>query len=382
MHHGITAHPKLSLSWVPRMAPVLFLTNWMSTAIPYDNIFNLGPSMKDSKNARCTFIQATVLTLALHSLTLSCAVPELGVEKDGMLCFDNVVYTLGSRLPMPLDLWDYTSELYLHLTPGCEWDAPGHANTINGKPAILHAPYAYAYSGVHHVARGGVHVGGRGRGIGDSHPSRQARHAPALVCEAATAVWWFGGWSEGGDGEGGEESGGMHAEILQVLHALNVHVVLGERVDLSALSSLAPSSSNSDRTTMVRTTMATTPPWGSRQRHHHGEDDDREGDWEIGADLDSSCSYTSSFPAPLQSPPSLLANIQPPAPSGQTPNTALLRVLDPHIIVVFKQVGEEGAATAHGQGSASAGKEGEGATRTKEQIKLKHQLGYPGRQGR
>ncbi|KAJ7872393.1 hypothetical protein B0H13DRAFT_2280273 [Mycena leptocephala] len=54
---------------------------------------------------------------------------------------------------------------------------------------------------------------------------------------------------DGGDGEGGEESGGIHGEILQALHALNVHVVLRERVDLT---SLGPSSESD--TTTVRTT--------------------------------------------------------------------------------------------------------------------------------
>jgi hypothetical protein len=38
----------------------------------------------------------------------------------------------------------------------------------------------------------------------------------------------------------------MISAVLQALHALNVHVVLGERVDLSSLSCLAPSSSDAE----------------------------------------------------------------------------------------------------------------------------------------
>jgi hypothetical protein len=108
--------------------------NWISIVIPYDNIFNLGPSTN-----RCTFIQATILALTPHSITLSHVVPELGVGADGVLAFDYAVYAVGSRLPEPLDLW----------RDSASGDAPGHfdANAINGnakgKPAILHAPYAY-----------------------------------------------------------------------------------------------------------------------------------------------------------------------------------------------------------------------------------------------
>ncbi|KAJ7843958.1 hypothetical protein B0H13DRAFT_2286495 [Mycena leptocephala] len=57
-----------------------------------------------------------------HSITLSCAVHELGVEKDGVLGFDYAVSTCTSHLD-------------------ANGDAPRYANGINGKPAILHAPY-------------------------------------------------------------------------------------------------------------------------------------------------------------------------------------------------------------------------------------------------
>jgi hypothetical protein len=70
-------------------------------------------------------------------ITLSRAVPELGVGADSMLCFDYAVYALGSRLPAPLDLWDCTSASSSASTPSSD----GNADALNGKPAILRAPY-------------------------------------------------------------------------------------------------------------------------------------------------------------------------------------------------------------------------------------------------
>jgi hypothetical protein len=136
--HEHKACPSVSLHCY---RPALFLTNWISTVIPYDNIFNLGPSTN-----RCTFIQVTILALTPHSLTLSRAVPELGVGADGVLAFDYAVYALGSRLPEPLDLWgahslSFSSDCTSSSNSTCTSNFD--ANTVSGnhKPAILHAPY-------------------------------------------------------------------------------------------------------------------------------------------------------------------------------------------------------------------------------------------------
>ncbi|KAJ7932938.1 hypothetical protein B0H13DRAFT_754415 [Mycena leptocephala] len=261
--------------------------------IPYDNVFNLGSSTLSlphhSTNARstCTFIQATILSLTPHSLTLSRAVPELGVGADGMLCFDYAVYALGSRLPAPLDLWDCMSASSSASTPSSD----GNANAINGKPAILHAPYGGTKpEGIawlkrkHRVveeAASVLVVGGGALGIqfasdiASVHPTK----CVTLLHSRARLLPRFDG-----GGEEGEESGGMHVEILQALHALNVHVVLGERVDLSSLG-LSPSSDSAAGHRTVRTTTGR----------------------EIGADLVLLC-------------------------TGQTPNTSLLRALDPRVV--------------------------------------------------
>jgi hypothetical protein len=45
--------------------------------------------------------------LTPHSLTLSRAVPERAA--DGVLCFEYAMYAQGSRLPVPLDLWETPS---------------------------------------------------------------------------------------------------------------------------------------------------------------------------------------------------------------------------------------------------------------------------------
>jgi hypothetical protein len=53
--------------------------------------------LASTNRSRGTFIEATILALTLHLITLSRAVPELGVGGDGVLCYDYAVYA-------PLDL--------------------------------------------------------------------------------------------------------------------------------------------------------------------------------------------------------------------------------------------------------------------------------------
>jgi hypothetical protein len=122
------------------------------------------------RERRRTFIQVTVL-----ALTLSLAIPELGVGGDGVLCFDYAAYALGSRLSAPLDLWETSACAACTSHLDANGDAPRHPNAINGKPAILHAPYAYSGTKAglkrkQHVVEeaASVLVVGRDRGVGDS----------------------------------------------------------------------------------------------------------------------------------------------------------------------------------------------------------------------
>ncbi|KAJ7788844.1 hypothetical protein B0H13DRAFT_2299141, partial [Mycena leptocephala] len=315
--------------------------------IPYDNIFNLRPSLPShslphhSRNAKCTFIQATILSLTPHSITLSRVVPELGVGRDGVLGFDYAVYALGSRLPEPLDLWGAPSSANCNppsiaLLPPCPNSSSSltcvDANAMNDKSVVMHAPYGGTKpEGIAWLRRKQrvVRAGEFASDIASVHPTKRV----TLLHSRARLLPRFDGGGEGGDGEGGEESGGMHAEILQALHALNVHVVLGERVDLSSLFYLAPSDSGANDTTTARTVRTTTGR-------------------EMGADLVySSCAYTfpmipppplsfrlpphrilptfPSLPSPSRPPPSLLPNTPLHRPN---PNTALLRALDPRVV--------------------------------------------------
>ncbi|KAJ7932895.1 hypothetical protein B0H13DRAFT_754194 [Mycena leptocephala] len=295
--------------------------------IPYDNIFNLGSSTNRSR-CTCTFIQATILSLTSHSLTLSCAVPELGMEKDGVLGFEYAVYALGSRMPEPLDLWGAPS--FSNCTSTCTSSCDTNTDAINGKPAILHAPYGGTKpegiawlkrkQRVVEEAASVLVVGGGALGIqfasdiASVHPTKRvtllhsrARLLPRFsgLTGSADSVGGQGEEEAEGEGEGGEESGGMHAEILQALHALNVHVVLGERVDLSSLSTTTSvddtntSASASDADARADDTTTAGQRTARTVRTTTGR--------QIDADLVLLC-------------------------TGQTPNTFLLRALDPRVV--------------------------------------------------
>ncbi|KAJ7902417.1 hypothetical protein B0H13DRAFT_2513437 [Mycena leptocephala] len=243
-------------------------------------IFNLGPSTN-----RCTFIQATILALTPHSITLSHVVPELGVGADGVLGFEYAVYALGSRLPEPLDLWGaHSLSFSSDCTSSSNSTCASHldANAINGKPAIRKQRVVEEAASVLVVGGGALGIQ-FASDIASLHPTKRV----TLLHSRARLLPRFG---DGGEGEG-EESGGMHEEILQALHALSVHVVLGERVDLASLSSLSPTTSVDGRTTGQRTVRTVRTTTGR----------------EIGADLVLLC-------------------------TGQTPNTALLRALDPRVV--------------------------------------------------
>ncbi len=77
--------------------------------IPYDNIFG-GPSngqaAEPATSSRQILLHAHVTSLQSHSLTLSRAFPQYGIEGDvPRLHFDYLVYALGSHLPAPINLW-------------------------------------------------------------------------------------------------------------------------------------------------------------------------------------------------------------------------------------------------------------------------------------
>ncbi|KAJ7909368.1 hypothetical protein B0H13DRAFT_2330417 [Mycena leptocephala] len=168
-----------------------------------------------------------ILALTPYSLTLSRTVPKLGVEKDGILCFDYAVSTC-------------TSSSNSNSTCTSHVDAPRHADTnaTNGKPAILYAPYTIGGTKRGAQARrgGGVYASGGGAefatDIATVHPTKH--HAPALVRKA----------------------------------------------DAASPKPCARGTYTS--CTSCCLLPAPTARVESIRRHDHGENDSREGDWEIG----------------------------------------------------------------------------------------------------
>ncbi|KAJ7909379.1 hypothetical protein B0H13DRAFT_2330428 [Mycena leptocephala] len=241
------------------------------------------PSTNDSKNARCTFIQATVLTLTPHSLSA-----------DGVLCFDYAVYALRSRLPAPLDLWSAshaTRAIHLRRTKAeasasvvvstlslasCPLFPLSHLSTSNSDlpyipsytrslyppPSPPPPPYLHRCVPLPRILHQFA------PDIATVHPTKRV----TLLHSRARLLPRFDG-SAGSAGGGSmvgvrKRVGDARGELILLfmspprLHALNVHVVLRERVDLSSLS---PTTSVND-TTMVRTTTG------------------KEGDWDIWAE--------------------------------------------------------------------------------------------------
>ncbi|KAJ7909353.1 hypothetical protein B0H13DRAFT_2014367 [Mycena leptocephala] len=179
------------------------------------------------RERRRTFIQVTVL-----ALTLSLAIPELGVGGDGVLCFDYAVYA-------PLDLWD--TPFSSTCTSTCTSSCTSHLDmrtrlSANRSLCTHHTPTAVRKRG---SSAGSMSPrrrrlccgGGRGRGVGYSicirHPNR-APHQATLLHSRARLLPRFGvqraGWMGEEEGEG---EAGMHVEILQALHTPNVHIMLG-----------------------------------------------------------------------------------------------------------------------------------------------------------
>ncbi|KAF7799136.1 hypothetical protein EIP86_010367 [Pleurotus ostreatoroseus] len=75
--------------------------------IPYTSIFQglTEPKPEDpQKSPRVVLLQAQVTGLSPHSVTLSKAFPKYGIETP-VLNFDYAIYSLGSHLPAPINIW-------------------------------------------------------------------------------------------------------------------------------------------------------------------------------------------------------------------------------------------------------------------------------------
>ncbi|KAJ7082536.1 hypothetical protein C8R43DRAFT_1092784 [Mycena crocata] len=159
--------------------------------IPTDKIFKIPAETA----ATHTFIQTRVQGLDTHSVKLARAFPEQGIGSD-VLHFDYVVYTLGSPLPNPLNLWDATP------------DGKPRQDEYRGRKAEAIAGGALGIQFATDIAA--------------VYPGK----AVTLLHSRTRLLPRF------------DEA--MHSEIHQALESASVEVVLGERLDLSAVPDETP----------------------------------------------------------------------------------------------------------------------------------------------
>ncbi|KAJ7760896.1 hypothetical protein DFH07DRAFT_771684 [Mycena maculata] len=173
--------------------------------IPYDNIFNAPENAKT--DAKYTFIQAQIQSLSTHSVKLSRAFPEHGIETD-TLHFDYAVYALGSHLPSPLNLWNSTPDEKspLHAYGGTKAESIAwikrKQHTIEDAGSIL-------------IVGGGALGIQFATDIAAVYPGK----AVTLLHSRHRLLPRF--------------DNAMHTEILQALESADVEVILGERLDLA-----------------------------------------------------------------------------------------------------------------------------------------------------
>ncbi|EKM58396.1 uncharacterized protein PHACADRAFT_117301 [Phanerochaete carnosa HHB-10118-sp] len=176
--------------------------------IPYDRIFYKAEegSIIPPKNDRHLMLHATVTDLEEHSLTLSRAIPEMGVMEP-KLTFDYLVYALGSHPPEPIDLWgsvNLGSVPYDGTKPvGMEWMKSAQKRIQEALSVLI--------------------VGGGALGIqyatdiADAYPDKPV----TLLHSRDRLLPRF--------------DPGMHELITSRMSELGIQVILGERLDVSSV---------------------------------------------------------------------------------------------------------------------------------------------------
>ncbi|KAG2048552.1 FAD/NAD(P)-binding domain-containing protein [Suillus hirtellus] len=240
--------------------------------IPYKNF----PSCSLSDISSCSShvrVQATIISINSHRITLSPNLPgsqQLHLDLD----FDYAIYALGSHLPQPIDLWNHQK----------------------GVKSSLELPTISMYGGTKsegisslrerqksiEAAKSVLVVGGGALGIqfaSDIAAVYPQKHVTLLHSRRRLLPKF---------------DDAMHEETLQGLQELNVQVILGERLDFESLQNKSAMPGSSEPL-VVRTLFGR----------------------EISADLLASFSrFTRDR---------LLC-------TGQTPNTGLLRDMDPRTV--------------------------------------------------
>ncbi|KAF8180332.1 hypothetical protein K438DRAFT_1725596 [Mycena galopus ATCC 62051] len=220
-------------------------------------------------NEKHVFLHARVTSLAAHSLTFA----RPGDTKTETLEFDYAVYALGSHLPAPLNLWHTAPDSQrAAATTTPEKHAHAHAHTYTGTKSES-VIWLRAKQHAIEAAASVLIVGGGALGIQfatDIADIHPTKRVTLLHSRARLLPRF---------------DGAMHSEVFRALESANVDVILGERLDLASVPVPVTSQDNTTSGGTVRTTTGRV----------------------IDADLVLLC-------------------------TGQTPNTDLLRALDPRTV--------------------------------------------------
>ncbi|KZT63580.1 iron uptake cluster protein [Daedalea quercina L-15889] len=201
--------------------------------IPYKPMF----SFRDTTPlAETILLHAHVTSLTPHSLTLSHAFPEHGIDEPGKkLDFDYAIYALGSHLPAPINLWGPVEDdpEVLSVTKGMVQDVAGNRQTplvvAEGKGSSYHGMKSEAINWLQRYreridnASSILVVGGGPLGvqystdIKERHPSK---HVTLLHSRAQLLPTYVKA---------------MHDEIMSTLTVLDIATILGDRLDLSSV---------------------------------------------------------------------------------------------------------------------------------------------------
>ncbi|OBZ73235.1 Apoptosis-inducing factor B [Grifola frondosa] len=202
--------------------------------IPYTHVF---PAAKeDAEPSPHIILHAQVTSLSPHSLTLSRAFPEHGIEgSTPTLDFEYLVYALGSHLPAPIDLWGPVADEPVIETASVKQrkevetcGRPTVPQTATSAPKQGTKPEAIQWLKRFQTRIDSVSsvlvVGGGALGIqyatdiAEIYPAKRV----TLLHSRSALLPRF------------DQS--MHVEIMSALAALNVNTILGDRLDLSSLS--------------------------------------------------------------------------------------------------------------------------------------------------
>ncbi|KZT02008.1 iron uptake cluster protein [Laetiporus sulphureus 93-53] len=204
--------------------------------IPYNPMFHLPGESPASTSTNAVVLHAQVTSLTPHTVSLSRAFPEHGIDEPSRtLHFDYVVYALGSHLPAPIDLWGPVGDdkdVSAVATGVHQADGAHHTSAGVRSTASAHSYQGTKAEGIEWLQRAhdriemasSVLVVGGGP-LGVQYASDIAEVYPkkhvTLLHSRDLLLPTF------------EES--MHKEVMPSLAALNVNVILGERLDLSSI---------------------------------------------------------------------------------------------------------------------------------------------------